>query len=1214
MAEDSIYLYNLTLRPPSHAAKSIAGQFSGSKKVQELVLHCGSYIEVYRPVVDTGKVEKILSQNVFAIVENIDKIRLAGSQKDLLVITSDSGKIAIAELDEHSNKFIPIAQEPHSKSGLRRITPGEYLCVDPNNRAVMIGALERNKLVYKVELGNSQSVQISSALENSSKNILTLTMCALDTNYENPLFAAIEVDSSDYSRKKYDPATAALRLHYYELDQGLNHIVQKRSKPDLPPSANLLVAMPGHIGGVVICCESYLIYEAGPNLGRVYLSLPVRKGSNSTTIINSVLHTLKKNDFFLLLQSSIGDLYKLTVEADNYGVVSLRVTYFDSIPICNSINVLRSGFLFANTSSNNKLFYQFELLGDENDTTTSSVKNLEDLLNGAEFSPQGLQNLALVDILESLFPLVDSTLVERNALDSLDPLKLLVTLSSHSYMKTLTYGLPITELVSSPIPMVPTVIFTTRISNQSPNDQYLVLSSSLDAKTLVLSIGEVVEEVADSGLLLDQSTLAVQQVGQSSIVQVHANGIRHIRHIIDSESGDVTKKVETDWYPPAGITVLQASTNNEQVIIGLSNRGICYFEIDPTDDQLIEYQERFEVSGGSVTAIAILTSFISQNDRKSAFAVVGISDETVQVLSLLPHNCFEVLTLQALSANCHSLLLLQMNQDTLYAHIGMTNGIYVRVHLDPISGKLSDTRLKYLGTKPVQLRSVALPGLKQLAILAISSKPWLGYFKLDYSFRISPLLGSLILSGTSFISEDLGTESIVGIDQDNLTIFTVGNDEAGGFNVNNDFTMSLIKLRYSPRKQLKAQVDHGNWFFVIESECDVVSPYDGEKTVDSDYYDAFGYERSTGSWASCLEVVNFDESEVSQSIEFKNGESAISICQATLNGTPYVVVGLIQDQVFAPPGGSAFYLDTFKLTTVEEKVNLTFYHRTKIDGPPSALNLFNGKLAVAVGKQIRLYEMGIKQLLRKSSLSIDYLRRVNKISHLGGDVIIVGDSSESISYLSFNALKNQFVPLTNDIVKRQVTTFASLDNRTIIGADKFGNLFVNRIPKTTAQQMEDNILIQYQEDYLGASSTRFHNICEFFIQDVPTSFQKGTFVVGGTESIIYTGLQGTVGLLLPLGTKHDVDMLIRLETLLRKHFDDNFDDFDKSKHGYNLTGREHTKYRSYYNPVKNVIDGDFVERFYELSQANKIKIAGEVDRVPREVERKLHDLRNRAAF
>ena len=55
-------------------------------------------------------------------------------------------------------------------------------------------------------------------------------------------------------------------------------------------------------------------------------------------------------------------------------------------------------------------------------------------------------------------------------------------------------------------------------------------------------------------------------------------------------------------------------------------------------------------------------------------------------------------------------------------------------------------------------------------------------------------------------------------------------------------------------------------------------------------------------------------------------------------------------------------------------------------------------------------------------------------------------------------------------------------------------------------------------------------------------------------------------------------------------------------------------YRSYYVPVKGVIDGDLCERFMLLGYDSKQKIAAEVEREIREIERKVQEMRTRVAF
>ena len=64
----------------------------------------------------------------------------------------------------------------------------------------------------------------------------------MDVGFENPLFAALEVD---YSDADVDPTGEAFDaaekvVTYYELDLGLNHVVRKWSEAT-DPRANMLI-------------------------------------------------------------------------------------------------------------------------------------------------------------------------------------------------------------------------------------------------------------------------------------------------------------------------------------------------------------------------------------------------------------------------------------------------------------------------------------------------------------------------------------------------------------------------------------------------------------------------------------------------------------------------------------------------------------------------------------------------------------------------------------------------------------------------------------------------------------------------------------------------------------------------------------------------------------------------------------------------------------
>ena len=100
-------------------------------------------------------------------------------------------------------------------------------------------------------------------------------------------------------------------------------------------------------------------------------------------------------------------------------------------------------------------------------------------------------------------------------------------------------------------------------------DSYIIVS--FVNATLVLSIGETVEEVTDSGFLGTTPTLSCSALGDDALVQVYPEGIRHIR---------ADKRVN-EWKAPGKKQVMRCAVNRRQVVIALSGGELVYFEMDP---------------------------------------------------------------------------------------------------------------------------------------------------------------------------------------------------------------------------------------------------------------------------------------------------------------------------------------------------------------------------------------------------------------------------------------------------------------------------------------------------------------------------------------------------------------------------------------------------------------------------------------------------------
>ena len=55
-----------------------------------------------------------------------------------------------------------------------------------------------------------------------------------------------------------------------------------------------------------------------------------------------------------MLQSEEGDLYKVTIEHDEQDVKTVKIKYFDTVPVAISLCILKSGFLFVASEFGNQ--------------------------------------------------------------------------------------------------------------------------------------------------------------------------------------------------------------------------------------------------------------------------------------------------------------------------------------------------------------------------------------------------------------------------------------------------------------------------------------------------------------------------------------------------------------------------------------------------------------------------------------------------------------------------------------------------------------------------------------------------------------------------------------------------------------------------------------------------------------------------------------------
>lgn len=199
----------------------------------------------------------------------------------------------------------------------------------------------------------------------------------------------------------------------------------------------------------------------------------------------------------------------------------------------------------------------------------------------------------------------------------------------------------------------------------------------------------------------------------------------------------------------------------------------------------------------------------------------------------------------------------------------------------------------------------------------------------------------------------------------------------------------------------------------------------------------------------------------------------------------------------------------------------------------------------------------------------------------------------------YKAPENRLLTFADDAQPRWITAMTMVDYNTVAAGDRFGNIFVNRLDSKVSDQVDDDPTgagILHEKAILMGAPHKTKMLTHFHVGDLVTSIHKVSLVAGGREVLLYTGLHGTIGVLVPFASKEDVDFISTLEQHMR------------TEH-LSIVGRDHLSWRGYYVPVKAVVDGDLCEAYSRLPGTKQQNIATELDRTVGEVLKKLEQLR-----
>ncbi|GAV55560.1 hypothetical protein ZYGR_0AV01920 [Zygosaccharomyces rouxii] len=1301
---DELTLFHLTLQKQTNYEHSCIGHFvdisddssqeaNGSKlnrkRHLQLCISTQTHLELYD--VSDGSLRSLAVVPLFATITAMETLNLENSSNSFLALTSDSGNLSISKFVsiEPQGKITlqAMINQPLTRSGLRRLSPISHLQADLHGRCLFLSAIERNKLCFVANQIGQDGICIQDPLEALVPNTLTLDTAICDVRYDNPCFASLELQQGNHY------------LVFYVLDLGLNHIV-KRANYKIEETANFLMGLPDlskyristymdsdqhHVGDydeinpfVLVGFEDFVMIKDLHGFYNIKVPIPRRKGvSMPTTIICFAIQTLK-NDFFVLLQSNYGDLFKLKIQPnkeDSNRPVAF-ISYFDTIPQATDLHIFKNGFLFANAELYDNRLFQFESLGD-------------DIPVEGTFEPSStLRNLSLVDTQKNLNPLTSSQVT------STTPLTLAV--NSMNKIRFIVNGVDFEAHVSSNLSFDAKELWSIKF----PNDTYhrLLFLSSHDL-TMILeteagAMGELAGERHEFKTKSDR-TIFVGSMGNNSVIQVCMNELRQV--VFNAGSKKYEKKLE--WFPPAGIRITAADCNHSQLAIGLSNGEICYFEIDTEflSDSLHELQNRVEMDE-QIKGLAMIP------EPRSDYLAVGTKEANLKVLSLKKNdteNFLEVVSLQALMAPVNDLKITRTERD-VNLHIGLVNGLYSRSKLNRYDGQLYDVRSKFLGPKEVTLS--VLPsmsflkkssdeeeeeeedeeeeegeeddgenkskettkkhddteretpsGAKGPCVMLHSINTWVAY-EYDSSLYIRPMLlrdSGNFVKMCQFSAENLKTNGCCAIDSiSSVTSLTIGGLENFVFRDRWFQMKDKICLPAGGVEEDHEDNEERIWPRLFDG-CEIIT-FDDDRKMNLFIENSCHGDQVRVSLARSQKFLNSQESNFNFEI-LENMRAITAAITRFSSNTYYLVVSTTHNELCT---FELIIKRTHKDKSLPNAVgefHLKLLHKTLTEDRVHTMVGFRDKLLIPVFGSLILYGLGKKQLLKRSiSTTTASITRISSLANWKNQRIAVGDNRESVTMFQYDPTSDVFVPIADDVVKRHVTALTFIDQSTVIGGDKFGNIWTLRLSREQESLIRSNFphslerLQQYPDLKNKAPNImecpfKLSLINHFYVNDIPTAFYLAEAVqVSDRPIILYCGLQGTIGGLVPLLTKSEVNSLRNLENVI-SDADDIFyleqenqngfsterpadaDGLDKdiakplgpSSNGasvpegaYSIVGRDPLKYRSYYAPMRNVIDGDLCETFLNRSFSEQTKLSREIgESKPEGICKQLNDIR-----
>ncbi len=1273
-----MYLGNVTIKQSTTVSHSIVGNFTSPNRTDLIIVKGISRLELihFEHQISSSlssslfQYETLISLETFSHIRKITPIKDTYSKKDNIVVLSDSGKLIIFEVDITKRKFKIINQEIYGKTGCRRLTPGEYLAIDNKSRAIMIGGIEKEKFVYifkeidnniimnaNIEenknvsnLNNTNKREINSKIISSPLEVFTpqhicYDIISLDVGYTNPIFASLEVKynnkqdwiSNNYKLTEENKYQKKLLLYQVEIK---NNYVIRLFQHNIDNSAYSLFPInyekninisqtKSLLGTFLIFCKGffflmkikenkinkeekyYFEYNINNNENNKFVD---NKNNNSIIIINKAVYFNQKKDideYNLLCQSQFGNIYHILFKISQkpfeiYGI------FINNIFKCSpgsTMSIIDNYLFLGKETSDSELYtiIQNKIINTEEKQSIIPKK----LQLKKEFNFNSLNSL-----IDFKYGNCDSSGLQK--FFSISGNK------DESYLKSLNIKTiyNVSTITNNKIPAQPVNIWVIKKNYEDDFDSLVIFS--FVNKTLVYEIDEkykTLKECNNNFFETKLPSLHVSIIKDNSFLQVLPNGILHIK----------TEKKTT--FLKSSSVINCASATNNQLVIGLENKELLYFEFDNTLNK-----PDIKVIGKKISLVEFCP--IDEGIFKSKYIAICIDDSTINILSLEKDKLFFMASTMKIPDNVSSLKIIQ--NDKHYSHsfmafVGLTNGVLVMINFSRAPGNTqfqTQIQTKFIGEEDLKLYKLNLDGnnlnnnfnnlLYYDSIMICDNKNsflcklnekqdnYVDYNikKMNMKEEISYACNCVVKNKETQINENIALIA----QKKNIILGKIQHD--------NISPMNLFKLLYNPKAMIPTL---NNNFILIETFREVLK--DDEK------------------WNSCIQIIDIKNNgcNLLNEIQFENefitnyhliekyygnNDKQLLIISTAKNYKLYPIKKYSTAYIYLYD----IYLDIKK--NYSFTINLRI--KEKIELLSTAICEYQNKILCGMYKELILYEIGKEHLLKKSRSNL-IKDEIISLS-INGDRILALTRRSSIYILKYSEFNSLFyILIADDFYTRYIHKVKFLDYDTIVGSDKFENFFIYRIPKDQYNGNYDSgrhaikdsmtgFMTNSNDSFLHAANLKLVLMNEIHLGEIITEFQtiqikedydnnneeekensENSNNMNNSEdemdenkikAILYGTLAGGIGMFIQFNKKEDALFFAQMELLLREYIDE-------------PTGRNILMAKSQYVPVKNIIDFSLIYEFFNIEPTLQKKISEELgDKPINEIKNKISEIRN----